>query len=433
MSACFTRDAAALITSVDAAMVEVLGWRPDQLVGRASTDFIHPEDQPSAIGAWFSMLTAPGDTRVWRGRYQSADGTWKWVETVNVNRLDDADHPTVASTMALIASDQVSAEEELRARKQLLSRLSDALPVGLFQIDTTRHITFTNDRFHTIVGCAPAATTDAQFATVVADDQIRLDAVFAAVLADETVDDIDIRIELGGAARESTPAERVCVLAMRPLTDSNGDVSGAIGCISDITDRVQLRRQLEIRASVDALTTCLNRATTLERLAATLADQANSAAPTAIMFIDLDQFKTVNDRLGHAAGDRLLEIAARRLRAAVRDCDQVGRLGGDEFLVICPGVDTEATALDIGQRLTEALTATIAIDTNSVELRASIGVAWTDRPIDADTFVARADEAMYEAKQARRALATTSVTAPADDHARCVSTLADAIPDGATR
>ena len=68
-----------------------------------------------------------------------------------------------------------------------------------------------------------------------------------------------------------------------------------------------------------------------------------------------------------------------------------------------------------------------------MELRASIGVAWTDRPIDADTFVARADEAMYEAKQARRALATTSVTAPGDDHARCVSTLADAIPDGATR
>jgi PAS domain S-box-containing protein len=103
-----TRDAAALMTSVDETMVEVLGWRPDQLVGRPSTDFIHPEDQPSAIGAWFGMLTAPGDTRVWRGRYQSADGAWKWVETVNVNRLDDPDHPMVATTMALITVDQVS-------------------------------------------------------------------------------------------------------------------------------------------------------------------------------------------------------------------------------------------------------------------------------------------------------------------------------------
>jgi PAS domain-containing protein len=152
-------------------------------------------DQPSAVGAWFSMLTAPGDTRVWRGRYQSADGAGKWVETVNVNRLDDPDRPMVATTMALITVDQVSAEEELRARTQLLSRLSDAPPDGLFQFDTDRHITFTNDRFHAIVGCAAAATTDAQFPTVVAEDQIRLGAMLAAVLTDEAVDDIDIRLE----------------------------------------------------------------------------------------------------------------------------------------------------------------------------------------------------------------------------------------------
>jgi len=400
-SACFTRDAAALITSVDEAMVEVLGWRPDQLVGRASTDFIHPEDQPSAIGAWFSMLTAPGDTRVWRGRYQNAEGAWKWVETVNVNRLDDPDHPVVASTMALITVEQVSAEEELRARKQLLSRLSDALPVGLFQIDTKLRITFTNDRFHAIVGCPPAATTHAQFATVVAEDRVRLDAVLAAVLADEAVDDIDIRLH-PPTTDAFTPGERVCVLAMRPLTDSDGRVSGAIGCLSDVTDRVQLRRQLEIRASIDGLTACLNRATTLELLASTLDHQPSGEAPTAIVFIDLDQFKAVNDRLGHAAGDRLLEIAARRLCAAVRDGDQVGRLGGDEFLVICPAVDSESTAIEIAGRLSEALTATITIDSHVVSLRASIGVAWTDTMIDADTFVARADAAMYRSKQARR-------------------------------
>ena len=159
VAASFTRDEAALIASVDDLITEVLGWTPDQLVGKPSTDFIHPEDQPSAIAAWFGMLDAPGDPRVWRGRYQGADGEWKWVETVNVNRLDDPEAPFVFSTMTRIAVDQVSVEEELRERKQLLSRLSDALPVGLFQIDAERKITFTNDRFHAIVGCPPAATT----------------------------------------------------------------------------------------------------------------------------------------------------------------------------------------------------------------------------------------------------------------------------------
>jgi diguanylate cyclase (GGDEF)-like protein/PAS domain S-box-containing protein len=402
VSACFVRDAAAVITRVDDAMSEVLGWRADQLVGRPSTGFIHPEDQPSAIAAWFSMLSAPGDTRVWRGRYQSADGTWKWVETLNRNQLDDPIDPAVYSTMTPITVDQVSAEEELRARKQLLSRLSDALPVGLFQIDGDRHVTFTNDRFHAIVGCPPAATADAQFVSVITEDKIRLDAVLSAVLSDEPVDDIEIRLQPAPASPDLLPGERVCVLAMRPLTDSDGTVTGAIGCLSDVTDRAQLRRELELRAATDSLTSCMNRARTLELLADVLSDQATSGAPTAIMYIDLDEFKAVNDRFGHAAGDRLLEIAARRLRGAVRDDDEIGRIGGDEFLVICPDVDTTFTALAIGERLTGALTATIRIEPHTVELRASVGIAWTDEPIGADAFIARADHAMYQAKRAQR-------------------------------
>jgi len=407
LSARFTRDATGVITSADDAMTDVLGWSPEQLVGRPSTGFIHPEDQLSAIAAWFTMLSAPGETRVWRGRYQGADGTWKWVETVNVNRLDDPDNQVVSSTMALIDVDQVGVEEELRARKQLLSRLSDALPVGLFQLDADRLITFSNDRFHAIVGTPPAATAQAQFVTVVPDDLVRLDEVLADVLAGEPVDDIEVRLQCPPSGTTASAAvERVCVLAMRPLTDSSGNVSGAIGCLSDITDRVQLRRELEIRASVDGLTSCLNRATTLELLASTLTGQAETGRPTAIVYVDLDQFKAVNDRLGHAAGDRLLEIAARRLDATVRVGDRVGRLGGDEFLVICPGVDNVSTALDIGERLARALTASIKLGKEIVELRASLGVAWTDCALDPDTFVAQADGAMYRSKQAGRSKAT---------------------------
>jgi diguanylate cyclase (GGDEF)-like protein len=269
----------------------------------------------------------------------------------------------------------------------------------VFQIDADRRITFTNDRFHVIVGRAPAATSDAQFAAVVPDDLSRLDAVLAAVLADEPVDDLDIRVRTPSDAPASDAVtERVCVLAMRPLTDGAGTVTGAIGCLSDITDRVQLRRELEIRATVDGLTSCLNRATILTLIADTLAGQAESGAPTAIMYVDLDRFKAINDSLGHAAGDRVLEIAARKLRAAVREADRVGRVGGDEFLVVCPDVEDPATALDIGERLARTLTTDVTVGTDTIELRASIGVAWTDRPIDADAFVAQADAAMYASK-----------------------------------
>jgi PAS domain S-box-containing protein len=84
-----TRDAFGTITSVDASMVELLGWTPEQLVGRPSTDFLHPEDQRSAVAVWMDMLSEPGSTRLWLGRYRTAEGSWRWVQSINENRLHD--------------------------------------------------------------------------------------------------------------------------------------------------------------------------------------------------------------------------------------------------------------------------------------------------------------------------------------------------------
>lgn len=383
-------------------MVEVLGWTPQELVGKPSTEYIHPEDRGSGVTAWMEMLSAPGDTNVWRGRYQGADGTWKWVETVNVNHLNDAEHPVVDSTMTLVAGEQASVEEELRAREQLIARLSDALPVGLFQIDAERRLTFTNDRFHTIVGSPRAATIGAQFPTVSSSDRVRLNEMLTAVLGGHAVDEIDIHLGLPATGPDSPmTAQKVGVLAVRPLTDGAGRVTGAIGCLTDITERVQLQHELEIRASVDKLTACLNRGAVMVLLEASLAQHGG----TAIMFVDLDHFKQVNDQYGHAAGDLVLQAAARLLAATVRTGDQVARIGGDEFLVICPEVRSADAALSLGHALAEAVTIDISVGEHTVALRASIGVAWTDQQLDVDAFIAQADAAMYQSKRARTSTA----------------------------
>jgi diguanylate cyclase (GGDEF)-like protein/PAS domain S-box-containing protein len=386
-----TRNAAGVITSIENGIVDLLGWAPEQLIGSPSTRFIHPEDQASAIAAWMKMITAPGTTSVWRGRYQTLGGAWQWVETVNTYEEDGV--PAVFSSMTRVTVEQVSVEEELRSRTQMLSRLSDALPVGLFEIDASRQIKFTNDRLHLIVGLPPAATIDAQLANLVADDEPILRGALAAVLAGEGGDDIEIRLE--------DPADgwqRVCLLSLRALTDNSGTVSGAIGLLSDVTDRVQLRRELEIRASVDQLTSCMNRAATLDLLR-TVLERNEAAEGTAVVFVDLDRFKPVNDRFGHAAGDRLLVVAADRMRLALRSCDRVGRVGGDEFLVVCPNVDNAARATEIGDRLAAALHATVDVGPAVVDLRASIGVAWTREVVDPDSLIARADAAMYRSKR----------------------------------
>ncbi len=381
---------------------DVLGWTAEEILGLSSTTLIHPEDQTSAVTAWLQMLDTPGATAAWRGRYRARAGTWRWVESLNTNHLDDPTDPRVISSLRPVAVEQVGMEEELRSRKQLISRLSDSLPVGLFQIDLRRHLTFTNDRLHVIIQTPAAATTEAQFAAVHPDDRDRLDTALTAVLADELVDDLELRFQLP-TVNGSERGTRVCLLSLRSLTDSTDVVTGAIGCVSDVTESVRLRRELQVRASIDALTGCFNRSATLELLDLAVHEGPTNGTGLAVIFVDLDDFKSVNDQYGHATGDAILIAATRRMRAGLRSDDHVGRLGGDEFLVICPHVPSHLHALDVARRLDASLQGTVAVAGHTIELRATLGLAWTHDDISPDELVAQADRAMYRAKQARRA------------------------------
>src|ERR1700722_1840944 len=393
-----TRDTNAVVISIGDEIVDVLGWLPEALLGHPSSEFIHPDDSASAVAAWLEMIDSPGEARTWQGRYRTVDGSWKWVECVNVNMLHDLENPVVQTTMREVAVEQVSLAEELRVRKQLFSQLSDAMPVGMFQIDRDKTITFANDRLYTILGYSPTATIESQFAIIVEDGRSLRNAAIDAVFDDEAVDDIELRFlrHVG----DNPDNERVCAVSMRPLTDWSGDVTGAVGCVSDVTAQVDLRRQLESRANFDELTSCLSRAKILDVLTAVLASPEEILGGTAVIFVDLCGFKNVNDMFGHAAGDRVLKVAAARLKSAVRQYDQVGRFGGDEFLVVCPRVNEAKIALEVARRINMALTEPVSIAGDVAELRASVGVAWTAEVISADALIARADHAIYESKRA---------------------------------
>ena len=187
------------------------------------------------------------------------------------------------------------------------------------------------------------------------------------------------------------------MMTITALTDQEGEPRALI-CVNDVTEGVRLREQLTFRATHDPLTGCLNRSAVLHELEDRLAQPSGNE--TALIFVDVDELKPVNDQLGHAAGDELLIDLARCLRHLSRTGDFVGRLGGDEFVLVCCDVPSHAEAVVIAERALDTLNQPASLLAGSVDLSVSMGVA---RPAPgstpAQTLIARADAAMYCAKQ----------------------------------
>jgi diguanylate cyclase (GGDEF)-like protein/PAS domain S-box-containing protein len=173
--------------------------------------------------------------------------------------------------------------------------------------------------------------------------------------------------------------------------------------VVDISDRKRAEEQIEFHAYHDVLTNLPNRKLFTDRLTQTLSRARRSKKPLAVMFVDLDHFKSINDTLGHEAGDELLLQMARRLRENVRDDDTVARLGGDEFTIILAELRHPEDAISVAEKLIKAVEQPLTISGTSIEVSASIGIAlYPDDGADAESLLRNADSAMYRAKEAGR-------------------------------
>jgi diguanylate cyclase (GGDEF)-like protein/PAS domain S-box-containing protein len=396
-----SKDDAGVIVKIDRAATQILGWSAEEMEGHRSTEFFHPDDHALAIDNWLEMLASPGIGRRVRLRHRRRDGSWLWFEVTNNNLLEDPDYRCVVCEM-------VDISEEM-AREQLLGRLAETVPVGLFQVDADRHVVYTNDRLHQILGVDGATTVETQLATVVDADRSAIGHALDDVLGQGKDADIEVELRLPPSGRL-----RFCTISLRALDNGDGTISGAIACVADVTDSTRMREELKTRATFDELTGCYNRPSIMDALEASVAS-GQRRGERAVMFVDLDRFKEVNDREGHAAGDELLRIVAERLRSVVRADDLVGRIGGDEFLVVCPEIGGPEQAMKLAERMAQALRkeACLATVGTAVELKASIGVAWSNGDdTGADMLVAQADSAMYKSKRERAGQPKLTATGP---------------------
>jgi diguanylate cyclase (GGDEF)-like protein/PAS domain S-box-containing protein len=190
-----------------------------------------------------------------------------------------------------------------------------------------------------------------------------------------------------------------------PLRNSEGKIVGIVGIGQDITERKRVEEELAYMATHDALTGLPNRWLFNDRLTLELARAYRNRQKVAVMLLDLDHFKDVNDTLGHSVGDKLLQVVGERLTSIVRKSDTVARMGGDEFMLLSlfPGIRREEDAVKIAQRILQAFRKPFIFDDHEIRITTSIGIAiYPYAGKDADTLIKNADIAMYCAKQRGR-------------------------------
>ncbi|MGH8974320.1 MAG: sensor domain-containing protein, partial [Acidimicrobiia bacterium] len=188
----------------------------------------------------------------------------------------------------------------------------------------------------------------------------------------------------------------------RLVQDEDGRPVRLLGICQDITTQKTTEAALTRLALQDPLTSLPNRALFLDRLDLALRRRERAGQVVAVLFVDLDRFKSVNDTLGHFAGDQLLVAVADRLGKILRPGDTIARLGGDEFAVVCEGLTGAAGAEEIAVRVLKSLTAPVVVEGQQIIASASIGISVSEPDATPDTMLRDADTAMYEAKDAGR-------------------------------
>ena len=199
---------------------------------------------------------------------------------------------------------------------------------------------------------------------------------------------------------EATPGHRVTVsVGASPLLDANRAFAGVVASVSNITESRALQERLSYQAFHDPLTGLANRQLLRNRLEHALAHRTVAEGQLAVVFLDLDNFKLVNDSLGHEMGDLLLQTVAERLRRIVRAGDTAARQGGDEFVVLLDSLHSPHHSLEITERIMEAVSEPIDIEGHTIVTPPSLGIAFYEEGAGADELLRRADAAMYEAKR----------------------------------
>jgi diguanylate cyclase (GGDEF)-like protein/PAS domain S-box-containing protein len=379
----------------------------DQLLGRDETqeqlstdewrrNAVHPDDLPRVQETLQAHITGRSPAFESEHRIRNARGEWIWVRSRGKVVARDADGHAIrmAGTARDITASR-QAEGERRIASEVLRSMGEAVAV----VDLGFCFVSVNPAFTRITGYSE---DDVRGVSAGLLDSPQQPPEFYRRLREGVERSGHWKGELW--QRRKDGEEFLSWLEISEVRDPQGQRTHFVAVISDITDKKRAEQELRYLANYDTLTGLPNRTLLSERLARAVVRARRNETRIAVLFLDLDRFKDINDSLGHSAGDRILKSAAARLLATVRESDTVARLGGDEFTVVLEDIHEPGAAEQMAARIVESFKAPLDLDGRSeVAISPSIGIAlFPDHaqvPID---LLKYADTAMYAAKERGR-------------------------------
>lgn len=386
-------DALGTVRWVSLSVDRELGWRPADLVDRGFDDLIHPDDR-GRLGALRDLMRVQSeDERAARAelRFALPDGGWTWVSDAGRLIFDrdlngSGELHTMRDITSEIAGRQALAESEQRYR--------------LLAENATDVVVRVSD--DVIVWASPSITatmggTVGEWVGRSIRDIIRSDD-WDESESQVTGLDADSSIVTRFRSTDTRGREHWLEAHTRRYVGPDGERDGYIASIRVVDTIVAAEETLARQARYDSLTGLLNRSEAMGAVDRLMSGERRGGDRVAVLFCDLDGFKSVNDHYGHAAGDEVLRVVADRIQTRIRKGDLAARIGGDELLVVLVGVHDVDDALSIAEDVRAAAALPIQVNGRPVSTTISVGVAMAEAGESVDDLVARADGAMYEAK-----------------------------------